>query len=251
MSTEPQISTSIVIYNEDPLLLKKRLNVVFDAKLNLHIYLIDNSPYPTADYFNFHKKLTYIFNGANLGYGRGHNLILHEITSDYHLVLNPDVDFDPNILTDLVLQLQNDEHIGVITPKVYYPDGSLQYLCRKHPSFLDLANRLLTFSKSRTMNSEYRNLDLGNETFNPEFVHGCFMLFRTQIFKNLNGFDESFFLYLEDADICKRVWESGFKIQYHPKVSIVHQHRRASKKNIFLFFTHIRSSFRYFFKWGF
>lgn len=251
MSTQPQISISIVIYNEDSTLLKKRLNSILNAGLNLHIFLIDNSPYPTTDYFNFHKKLTYIFNGANLGYGGGHNLILHEITSDYHLVLNPDVDFDPNILTDLVAQLQNDDQIGIITPKVYYPDGSLQYLCRKHPSFLDLANRLLKFSKSRTTASEYRDLDLENHIFNPEFVHGCFMLFKTQVFKNLNGFDESFFLYMEDADICKRVWESGFKIQYYPKVSIVHQHRRASKKNIFLFFTHLHSSFRYFFKWGF
>lgn len=251
MSTQPQISISIVIYNEDPSLLKKRLHSILNAGLNRHIFLIDNSPEPTSDYFNFHKKLTYIFNGTNLGYGRGHNLILQEITSDYHLVLNPDVDFNPNILSDLVAQLQNDDQIGIITPKVYYPDGSLQYLCRKHPSFLDLANRLLNFSKSRTTASEYRDLDLGNETFNPEFVHGCFMLFRTHMFKNLNGFDESFFLYMEDADICKRVWESGLKIQYYPKVSIVHQHRRASKKNIFLFFTHLRSSFRYFFKWGF
>jgi len=245
------ISISVVIYNEDPLLLKKRLNSILDASLNLHVFLIDNSPETTTNFINFHDKLTYIFNGANLGYGKGHNLILQEITSDYHLVLNPDVDFNPNILTELISHLESDEQIGLVTPKVYYPDGSLQYLCRKHPSFLDLANRLLKFSKSRTMNSEYKNLDLENETFNPEFVHGCFMLFRTQIFKNLNGFDESFFLYLEDADICKRVWESGFKIQYHPKVSIVHHHRRASKKNIFLFFTHIRSSFRYFFKWGF
>ena len=251
MSTQPQISISIVIYNEDPTLLKKRLTSILDAELNHHIFLVDNSPEPTSDYFNFHKKLTYIFNGANLGYGRGHNLILQEITSDYHLVLNPDVDFNPSILTDLAAQLKNDDQIGIITPKVYYSDGSLQYLCRKHPSFLDLANRLLKFSKSRTKASEYRDLDLENDTFNPEFVHGCFMLFKTQVFKNLSGFDESFFLYMEDADICKRVWESGFKIQYYPKVSIVHQHRRASRKNIFLFFTHLRSSFRYFFKWGF
>ena len=154
MSTQTQISISIVIYNEDPFLLKKRLNSILDAELNHHIFLIDNSPEPTSDYFNFHKKLTYIFNGANLGYGRGHNLILQEITSDYHLILNPDVDFNPSILTDLAAQLKNDDQIGIITPKVYYPDGSLQYLCRKHPSFLDLVNRLLKFSKSRNFMSE-------------------------------------------------------------------------------------------------
>ena len=251
MSTETQISISIVIFNEDLSVLKKILNSILDASLNLHVFLIDNSPVPTATFINFHDKLTYIFNGANLGYGRGHNLILKEITSDYHLVLNPDVDFNSNILTVLVSQLESDEQIGLVTPKVYYPDGSLQYLCRKHPSFLDLVNRLLKFSKSRTIKSEYKNLDLENNPFNPEFIHGCFMLFNTQVYKNLNGFDESFFLYMEDADICKRIWESGFKIQYYPKVNIVHQHRRASKKNIFLFFTHLRSSFRYFFKWGF
>ena len=251
MSTQPQISISIVIYNEDSTLLKKRLNSILNAGLNLHVFLIDNSPEPTANFINFHDKLTYIFNGANLGYGKGHNLILQEITSDYHLVLNPDVDFNTNILTEIISQLESDEQIGLVTPKVYYPDGSLQYLCRKHPSFLDLANRLLKFSKSRTIKSEYKNVDLENDTFNPEFVHGCFLLFHTRVFKNLNGVDESFFLYMEDADICKRIWESGFKIQYYPKVNIVHQHRRASKKNIFLFFTHLRSSFRYFFKWGF
>lgn len=245
------LSISIVIYNEELSGLKKRLKILLQSALNLHIYLIDNSRTPNFEFDNFHQNLTYIFNEKNLGYGKGHNLILNKLNSDFHLVLNPDVDFNPEILTALIQRINSEKSLGLISPKAYYPDGSLQYLCRKNPTFISLINRLFNFSNQLTEKTEYRTIDLENQHFNPEFIHGCFMVFKTEVFKNLKGFDERFFLYMEDADICRRLWNSGLKIEYFPEVSIVHQHRRASKKNVGLFFIHLQSAFQYFFKWGF
>ena len=77
------------------------------------------------------------------------------------------------------------------------------------------------------------------------------MLFKTEDFKTLEGFDERYFLYMEDADICRKIDLLGKKKLYYPKVKITHQHQRGSSKNIKLFFHHISSAIKYFLKWGF
>jgi hypothetical protein len=94
----------------------------------------------------------------------------------------------------------------------------------------------------------YRNLE---KSFYPDFIHGCFMLFKTKDFKNIEGFDERYFLYLEDADLCRKIDAVGKKKLYYPNIEITHQHQRGSTKNIKLFFYHLSSAFKYFLKWGF
>ncbi len=77
------------------------------------------------------------------------------------------------------------------------------------------------------------------------------MHFKTTDLQTLKGFDERFFLYMEDADICRRIYKSGKKILFYPKVEIIHQHQQGSSKSFKLFILHSVSAIKYFLKWGF
>ena len=146
--------------------------------------------------------------------------------------------------------LKNPDDDNFITPKVVYPNNEFQFICRKHPTFFDLINRKLRLSKKEIYKNEYRNQNL-EKPFYPEFIHGCFMFFKTTDFKALNGFDTRYFLYLEDADICRKIDKVGKKILYFPSVQITHQYQKGSSKSIKLFFYHLSSAIKYFLKWGF
>ena len=244
------ITASIVLYNENLKTLKKTVESFLNIPLKKKLYLIDNSPINRLEPHFKHLEIEYIFVGENVGFGKAHNLILDKINSTYHLILNPDIEFNPAVIPVLISELENNSDVSFITPKVVYPNKELQYVCRKHPTFFDLINRKLKISKRAIFKNEYRNLDL-DSSFCPEFIHGCFMLFKTQGFKNLNGFDERYFLYMEDADLCRKIDEKGKKKLYFPKVEITHQHQKGSSKSIRLFFYHFSSAIKYFFKWGF
>ena len=190
------------------------------------------------------------FTGKNIGFGKAHNLILDKINSDFHLILNPDVEFSSEVIPALTNKLRTRPEVSFVTPKVVYPNKELQYVCRKYPTFFDLINRKVFFLKTFIHKNEYRNKDL-EKPFYPAFIHGCFMLFNTEDFKKIKGFDTRYFLYMEDADICRKVDAIGKKKLYYPYIEITHQHRRGSSKSIKLFLIHISSAIKYFLKWGF
>lgn len=244
------ITASIVLYNQDLKTLQKTVDSFLKTPLKKKLFLIDNSQKPTLKKHFNQTEIEYIFVGKNIGFGKAHNLVLDKINSDFHLILNPDIEFNPTVITSLIKELNTQTKVSFITPKVLYPDKRHQYICRKHPTFLDLINRKIKISKKNISNNEYRNQDL-EKSFYPDFIHGCFMLFKTQDFKDLKGFDERYFLYMEDADICRKIDKSGKKKCYFPKVEIVHQHQKGSSKNIKLFFYHFSSAIKYFLKWGF
>ena len=187
--------------------------------------------------------------GNNKGFGKAHNLVLNKINSDFHLILNPDVEFQSNVISNLIKVLLNEPKVSFITPKVLYPNKEIQFVCRKHPTFFDLINRKLKISKKNIRKNEYQDQDL-EHPFYPDFIHGCFMLFKTEDFKRLKGFDERYFLYMEDADMCRKIDDIGKKKLFYPKIEITHQHQKGSSKSVKLFLFHLSSAFKYFLKWG-
>ncbi|MFK8059286.1 MAG: glycosyltransferase [Polaribacter sp.] len=244
------ITASIVLFNENLETLKKTVNSFLKTPLKKKLYLLDNSPKNLLEAEFINPEIEYIFVGKNVGFGKAHKLVLDKIESQFHLVLNPDIVFNSSIISILIRKLETLDDVSFITPKVKYPNKELQFICRKHPTFFDLINRRLKISPKQIYKNEYRDKDL-SKSFYPEFIHGCFMLFKTQDFKKLNGFDERYFLYMEDADLCKKIDEIGKKKLYFPEVEIIHQHRKGSSKNIKLFFYHFSSAIKYFLKWGF
>ena len=142
--------------------------------------------------------------------------------------------------------------VGQVMPKVFYPNGELQYLCKLLPTPMDLlCRRFIPYKKyieKRNNRYELRFTDYDSIMEVPS-LSGCFMFIRTDVLKEIGGFDERFFMYAEDIDLCRRIGKVSRTI-YYPLVSIYHEYEKGSYKNRKLFKYHICSVIKYFNKWG-
>lgn len=244
MENQINISATIVIYNQSIDILKSAIDSFLNIPLTKKLFVIDNASKTYLEKQFLHEDLEYIYLDQNIGFGAAHNHVINKLNSDYHLILNPDIEFNPSIIRPLIDKLQKEGDVSFITPKIVYPDSEIQFVCRKHPTFFNLIFRRLGFSKII-----YDEEALG-KVFYPEFIHGCFMLFKTKEFVKLKGFDKRYFLYLEDADICRKILMMKRKILYYPRVAAIHHHQRGSAKSPKLFMIHTISAIKYFLKWG-
>lgn len=217
---------------------------------------MDNSTEDSMRYQFISPQIEYIFNGRNLGYGAGHNLAIEKVIgkSDYHLILNPDVEFDPVVLDRLHDYMQANTKVGLVMPKVFYKNGQLQHLCKKLPSPTDLIMRRFMPSPIKSLfKKKMEEYELKHKDYNSIMeipnLSGCFMFIRTQVFSQIGFFDERYFLYLEDTDLCRRINENYYTM-YYPEVSIVHGYSKASYRSFKLMKLHLQSSIKYFNKWG-
>ena len=252
MQEEKYITASIVVYKENFKVLEKAIDSFLGSPLSKKLYVIDNSPSNEFKNKIQNDSVEYIYSNKNLGFGKGHNSILHKLTSKnkYHLILNPDVSFHPEILEKLVLKMESNEPLSMIAPRVLNTNNELLYTARRYPSLFELIFRFLGIFKKFTTTGEYKNQN-HKQSFSPDFVQGSFMLFKTEDLLQLKGFDNRFFMYMEDVDICKRIDQLGKIKLFYPKVEITHTHRKGSSKELRLFFIHISSIVKYFMKWGF
>lgn len=249
------INVSIVLYHSDKAQVKRLLDIVAPSKRVAHIYLIDNSEERDEEYTWLYKNKTeYIFNGKNLGYGAAHNIGLRKTLQQrigYHLVVNTDIEFDREILDEMEDFMRKNQDVGMLMPKVTYPDGSLQYLCKLLPTPMDLIGRRFLpawMTKKRMRRFELRDSGY-DKIMNVPYLSGCFMLLKAAALKKAGLFDERFFMYPEDIDITRRIHRE-FLTLYYPNVSIVHNHEKASYKSKKLLKIHIENMCRYFNKWG-
>lgn len=221
--------------------------------LRTHLYLVDNSPGLQREQCTT-GNVTTIVTGSNLGYGRAHNMAIRQArgTADLHLIANTDVLFDAADVLTLVERLKSSSMVGMVAPRVMYPDGTLQHLCRLLPDPADLiAKRFFGWSQwGRRRNDRYelRNWDYASEA-NIPFLSGCFMLTRHDILDEVNGFDERFFLYFEDLDLSRRI-NSKYETLFVPSSVITHLYRSKVSTNKKLLLYLLESGARYFLKWG-
>ncbi len=250
MKNNISITASIVLYNEDSIELSKTIDSFLAITLSKKLILIDNSPTDSLKSNFIHPDIEYIFNNKNIGFGAGHNLAIDIIkdSSSYHLILNPDVTFNPDVVPTLIKELETDNELAMIAPKVVFPNGEHQYSCRRYPTFSELIFRRLGVVTQQVKKGEYRDKDC-TQPFYPDFLQGCFLLFKTKDFVKLGGFDERYFLYMEDVDICKKIDTVAKKKMYYPNKEIVHTLKKGSSKDIKLFFYHFSSILKYFRKW--
>jgi GT2 family glycosyltransferase len=221
------------------------------------LFLIDNSPQDTIrKYFISDQRVRYIFNNKNLGFGAAHNIALKQslhLGAVYHLVLNPDVYFAKNVIPELLDQMDAHPDVGLLTPKVLYPDGRIQYVCRLLPSPENLfLRRFLPFYRKlfdRTNQSYEQKFSGYDKLMDVPCLYGCFMLLRNDCLQKVGLFDENIFLYVEDIDLTRRM-HKYFRTVYYPGVSIYHVHERGSYKHLIPFLFHVKSAITYFNKWG-
>ncbi len=251
-----KINISIVLYKNKKSDIKRILLKILKNELINKIYLIDNSPDDSLKMLSdLNKKIYYIFNNKNIGYGAGHNIVLRKTISDnipYHLVMNPDVYFDKNVIEKLMEYTEKNEKVGLVMPKVLYPNKEIQYLAKLLPTPLDLIfRRFLPFKKYKEkMNEKYElRFTKYNKIINAPSLSGCFMFLKTKILKDIGLFDERYFMYLEDVDLSRRIHKK-YKTIFYPKITVIHEYQKASYKNIKMLSLHIISAIKYFNKWG-
>ena len=252
MQEEKHITASIVVYKENLKVFENAIDSFLGSPLSKKLYIIDNSPSNEFKNKIQNDSVEYIYSNKNVGFGKGHNSILHKLTSEnkYHLILNPDVRFHPEILEKLVLKMESNESFSMIAPRVLNSNNELLHTARRYPSLFELIFRFLGIFKKFTIRGEYKNQN-HKKSFSPDFVQGSFMLFKTEDLLRLEGFDELYFMYMEDVDICRKIDLSGKRKLYFPATEIIHTHRKGSSKEFRLFFIHISSIIKYFIKWGF
>ena len=232
-----------------------------EPALNTTVFLIDNGApdeligTPEAAR-SAAFTLELIAGHGNVGYGRGHNLAIERASSRYHLVLNPDVEVDDAALADALFFLDSNPETGLLTPLIRDENGRQQFLCRRFPTVLDLFARGFLPSSLRRLFAKrlarYEMRDVIDDRtifWDPPIVSGCFMLFRTDVLKRLNGFDPRYFLYFEDYDLSLRTHEIA-RVVYVPTVRILHHGGGAARKGA----THVKlfasSAFRFFTRFG-
>ncbi len=192
-----------------------------------------------------------IQNDKNKGFGYGHNAVLPFLESDYHVVINPDILFDTDAISVLCEYLEKNKDIGIITPKILFPDGSDQLLPKRNPVFLSLFGRHLFQKKLKPVVEHYQMLDEDlTKPIDIEFATGCFFVVRTEIYKAISGFDTRFFMYFEDMDITRRVLKTHRAV-YYPYTLVYHAWERSSSHKPKFFAILVISMFKYFGKWGF
>jgi len=185
-----------------------------------------------------------IQNAVPKGFGANHNAAFARSSSPWFCVINPDIELPANPFPALLAAL-NASGAAVLAPAVVNSVGSPEDSARHFPTLGQLAAKLLGGHDGRYA------LQPTQGPTPVDWVAGMFMLFRTADFHAIGGFDENFFLYYEDVDICTRLWKAGRPVMVCPQVQVVHDAQRASRKNWQFMKWHAASMARYFWKyWG-
>ena len=251
-----KINASIVLYHNKKEQLIQTINSFLNTSLEVKLYLVDNSTNnDLKELEKIDERIEYIYNDANLGYGTAHNIAMRKSIAEgalYHVVLNPDIYFDAQVIEELFLYMQEHHDVGNSIPQVLYPDGEIQYLCKLLPTPSDLIlRRFIPFeSYKKKRNHQYELRWSGyDKVMNVPSLSGCFMFLRTSALETIGLFDENIFMYLEDTDLNRRI-HSKYKTIFYPKVEIYHEYAKESYKSKTLLKYHIKSAIYYFNKYG-
>ncbi|WP_052507418.1 glycosyltransferase [Desulfonatronovibrio magnus] len=251
------LTASIVRYNNNPDLINSVLRQLTESIHHIKVYIIDNSSVSIAGLLDSKCSFEYIHSPYNSGFGAGHNQaikIAMGYNSKYHLVINPDIEFDPSVINELFLFMEQNSDVGNVMPLVTYPDGRNQYLAKMMPNPLTLMLRLVHYYipewmvRKASRKYELHDLPLDSPIDVPS-LSGCFMFLRCDALREAGFFDERFFLYFEDYDLNRRIRQK-YKTVFYPGVSIIHHFERASRRDLVAFMHHLFSAFKYFNKWG-
>jgi len=246
------LTAAIVTWRPDPALLERTVASLAlaaarsrdsGALARATLFLIDNGPAESlavasaaAGLWDASLGPVEIVTGhGNLGYGRANNLVVPRLESDFHLVLNPDVEIDPDAIDAGLRSLAAHPGVGLLAPAAFAPDGQREYLCKRYPSPGVLLLRGFAPASLRARFAEalahYEMRDAIGDRFvdHIPLASGCFLLVRTPLMKALGGFDPRYFMYFEDYDLSLRVAERA-TVAYEPAVRIVHHGGDAARK---------------------
>jgi GT2 family glycosyltransferase len=268
------LSVSIVLYNSDLDLLRRTLGSLRDSAhdardagyvARVAVELVDNASgpsyrealgqelrnWPGDDCFS----LSYSPLPDNRGFGHGHNSAIARVDSEFHLVLNPDVELQPDTLRAGLARLMQGEEIVLASPRVSGRSGEQEFLCKRYPSVLVLLLRGFAPAFARRLfhrrlaSYEMRDACSRDRPVDVSIASGCFMLLRTAAVQAVGGFDDAFFLYFEDFDLSLRLGRQG-RLVFDPAIAIVHHGGYAASKGRHHLKYFIQSGLRFFNRHG-
>lgn len=256
MTAPPDVSVIVVNWNtrDDLRQCLRSLSPDLQPGVELEIIVVDNASWDdsVAMVKREFPQVKLIENRFNEGFGKAHNRAAQLAGGRYLMLLNPDAQAHPGALRALVAYADAHPDIGILAPKVLNPDGSLQYSCRRFPVYEAglFRNTLLgkLFPQNRFVR-DYLMTDFDHEhTIEVDWVSGCAMLIRREVWQQLGGFDEQFFMYCEDVDLCWRAHEAGWKVVYYPEAMVTHAIGRSSDKAVNAMIRQFHRSHQLFFR---
>lgn len=236
----PSLSISVVSHGQIHLI----LDLLHDIKAHCHslpleVLLTLNLPETLPfDVKEFSFPIHCISNPLPLGFGANHNQAFTQARGAFFCVINPDIRFESDPFQPL-MQCLDDVEIGVVAPVVFNAQGAIEDSARHFPTPFKILCKV--FGKCR--GSDYI---VGNAPITPDWVAGMCMLFRSDVFKKLAGFNEQYFLYYEDVDLCARLRLGGYEVVMTPLAKVIHHAQRSSHRNLKYLRWHLTSMLRFF-----
>lgn len=227
------------------------------GNLSYEIIVVENNSGDDLSGLNY-PNLKLVTSPTNLGMGGGNNLGIKNSSGRLILISNPDIVYDADTIKSLVDYLTVHPEVGLIGPKLLNPDLSLQYSCVRFPKiYIPLLRRTAIGEFFSTKLDHYLMKQEDHDQIQEVdwLLGACFLVRRAEITERL--FDERYFMYFEDVDLCRQINNRGQKVIYYPIVKVIHDHVRQSASRpwyISLFKDriareHLKSAFRYFYKW--
>jgi N-acetylglucosaminyl-diphospho-decaprenol L-rhamnosyltransferase len=255
------ISVIIVNYQSQDKVLKC-LDALLDADwgdLSREIIVVDNnSGDDLARVKEIFPEVKIIRSEKNLGMGGGNNLGAKNSAGEFILILNPDTLVRDDAILKLQRHLRENRKAGIVGPKLLNPDGTLQYSCLRFPKiYTPILRRTFFGELSPRQLDNFLMKDFDHSTVRSvDWLMGsCFLIRREIMEKDGHIFDEKYFMYFEDTDLCRRVKaKHDYEVVYHPEAVVVHDYARQSAEKPWyiaplvdpLTREHIKSWFRYF-----
>ena len=233
------LSIIIVNYNVKEFL-QNLLHSIDKASLNIshEIIIVDNASDDGSVELISEKfpSVKLIANTENLGFGKANNQALEIASGKYLLLINPDTIVSEDTLDKMIRFFEDNSEAGLAGCKILNPDGSLQLACRRSfpgpwTSFCKVTGLSTLFPKSKLFaryNLTYLDED---KTYEVDAISGSFMMMRKETYDKVGGFDEEFFMYGEDLDLCYRIQQAGFKVFYSHTTQIIHYKGESTKRS--------------------
>lgn len=241
MLHRPRISISVVTHQQAKMVcyLLQDLQVYCPNNIEviLTVNLAEKLPFRHQ---NFSYPLITLFNKRPRGFGANHNTAFKRARGDYFCVLNPDIRLNADPFESLLECVHSQtERVGVVAPCIVNPSGKAEDSARKFPTPLILLKKAIRSSWTL-------DYHVGHRPLKVDWVAGMFMLFSADTYREMGGFNQKYFLYYEDIEMCTRFRLKGYAVLLCPAATAVHAARRESHRNIKYFKWHLTSILRYF-----
>jgi N-acetylglucosaminyl-diphospho-decaprenol L-rhamnosyltransferase len=241
------LSAVIVSYNVRDLLLQCIASLRADGIE--HIVVVDNASSDGSADAARAAGVEVVALDANLGFGSGANRGVARTDTPYVVVCNPDLEVEPGANKALTEVLDGDRTVALVAPRIETPDGRLYPSARTFPDMVDAAGHaFLHFVwRDNPFSRRYKMLDWDHSTAGDvDWVAGTYFMARRTAWDAVGGFDEDFFMYLEDVDLCWRLRDAGWRTRYEPAARVVHAIGRSTDQTPYrMIAEHHRSLLRY------